>query len=92
MSPSFETFVPADWRLDRGDLEMTLRTAALAAALAATSMMLSGCLVASVAGATVGVAGAAVGLTAKAAGATVRGAGHVVGAVIPDGKKDDKGG
>jgi hypothetical protein len=71
---------------------MILRALALGAALAATATLLSGCLVASVAGATVGVAGAAVGLTAKAVGATARGAGAVVGAVIPGGKKDDKGG
>ena len=69
---------------------MILRAIALSAAFAATAVLLSGCLVASVAGATVGVAGAAVGVTAKAVGATARGAGHVVGAVIPDGKKDDK--
>jgi hypothetical protein len=71
---------------------MILRTIALSAVFTATAVLLSGCLVASVAGATVGVAGAAVGLTAKAVGATARGAGHVVGAVIPDGKKDDKAG
>jgi len=63
-----------------------------AAALAAASVMLCGCLAASVAGATVGVAGAAVGVTAKAVGATARGAGAVAGAVIPSGKKDDKSG
>jgi hypothetical protein len=63
-----------------------------AAILAAASLLLSGCLAVAVVGTTVGVAGTAVGLTAKAAGATVRGAGHVVGAVIPGGKKDDKGG
>lgn len=57
-------------------------------ALATAALLLSGCLVASVAGAAVGVAGAAVGVTAKAAGATARGA----GAVISGGKKDDKGG
>jgi hypothetical protein len=57
-------------------------------ALAAAAALLSGCLVASVAGAAVGVAGAAVGVTAKAAGATARGA----GAVISGDKKDDKGG
>ena len=62
------------------------------AVLAAAALMLSGCLAASVVGATVGVAGAAVGLTAKAVGATARGAGHVVGAVIPGGKKDEKSG
>jgi hypothetical protein len=71
---------------------MILRAIALTAALAAAATLLSGCLVASVAGATVGVAGAAVGVTAKAVGATARGAGAVVGAVIPGGKKDDKGG
>jgi hypothetical protein len=71
---------------------MILRAVALSAALAATATLLCGCLVASVAGATVGVAGAAVGLTAQAVGATARGAGHVVGAVIPGGKKDDKAG
>ena len=71
---------------------MILRAIALSAALAATATLLSGCLVASVAGATVGVAGAAVGLTAKAVGATARGAIHVAGAVIPGDKKDDKGG
>jgi hypothetical protein len=63
-----------------------------AAVLAAAAMLLSGCVAATVVGTTVGVAGTAVGLTAKAAGATVRGAGHVVGAVIPDGKKDDRSG
>ena len=68
---------------------MSLRSTILpAVALAAVAMLLSGCLVASVAGAAVGVAGAAVGVTAKAAGATARGA----GAVISSGKKDDKGG
>jgi len=71
---------------------MRLRTAALAGLLAATSVMLSGCLVLGVTGAAVGVAGTAVGLTAKAVGATAKGAGAVVGAVIPGGKKDDKGG
>jgi hypothetical protein len=63
-----------------------------AAALAATAILLSGCLVASVAGATLGVAGAAVGVTAKAVGATARGAGAVAGAIIPGGKKDDRPG
>ncbi len=68
---------------------MPLRSAILpAVALTAAALLLSGCLVASVAGAAVGVAGAAVGVTAKAAGATARGA----GAVISGGKKDDKGG
>jgi hypothetical protein len=57
-------------------------------ALATACVLLSGCLVASVAGATVGVAGAAVGVTAKAAGATAKAA----GSVISGGKKDDKGG
>jgi hypothetical protein len=71
---------------------MISRTITLGAALAATAVLLSGCLVTSVAGATVGVASAAVGVTAKAVGATARGAGAVVGAVIPGGKKDDKGG
>ena len=68
---------------------MTLLSVGLrAAVLAAAAMLLSGCLVTSVAGAAVGVAGAAVSVTAKAAGATARGA----GAVISGGKKDDKGG
>ena len=72
---------------------MRIRSIATAAAvLAGSGLLLSGCVAATVVGATVGVAGTAVGLTAKAVGATARGAGHVVGAVIPDGKKDDKGG
>lgn len=72
---------------------MTVKSIAIRAfVLGAASLLLSGCLAAAVVGTTVGVAGTAVGLTAKAAGATVRGAGHVVGAVIPGGKKDDKGG
>ena len=72
---------------------MTFKSSMLAAiALGAASLLLSGCLAAAVVGTTVGVAGTAVGLTAKAATATVKGAGHVVGAVIPGGKKDDKGG
>lgn len=62
------------------------------AVLAAASAMLTGCIAATVVGTTLGVAGTAVGLTAKAVGATARGAGHVVGAVIPGGKKSDKGG
>jgi hypothetical protein len=72
---------------------MTVQSIALrAAGLAAACVLLSGCLATTVAGAAVGVAGTAVGLTAKAVGATARGAGAVVGAVIPGGKKDDKGG
>ncbi|WP_394762412.1 hypothetical protein [Phenylobacterium sp.] len=72
---------------------MTVKSIAIGSAvLAASCVLLSGCLAAAVVGTTVGVAGTAVGLTAKAAGATVRGAGHVVGAVLPGGKKDDKGG
>jgi hypothetical protein len=68
---------------------MSLRSMILSAvALGAAAMLLSGCLVASVAGAAVGVAGAAVGVTAKAAGATAKAA----GSVISGGKKDDKGG
>lgn len=68
---------------------MTLLSVGLrAAVLAAGAVLLSGCLVTSVAGAAVGVAGTAVGVTAKAAGATARG----IGAVIPGGKKGDKGG
>lgn len=54
-----------------------------AAAIAASALMLSGCLALGVAGAAVGVAGAAVGATAKGAGA-------VVGAAIPDRKDRDK--
>jgi hypothetical protein len=76
-----------------GKSHMTLQSIALrGAVLAATAVLLSGCLVMGVAGAAVGVAGTAVGLTAKAAVATVKGAGAVVGAVIPGGKKDDKAG
>jgi hypothetical protein len=45
----------------------------------ALALLLSGCLAATVVGATVGVAGAVVG-------GTVKGAGMVVGAVIPGGK------
>ena len=72
---------------------MTVKSIAIRSAiLAAASVMLSGCIATAVVGTTLGVAGTAVGLTAKAVGATVRGAGHVVGAVIPGGKKDDKGG
>jgi hypothetical protein len=72
---------------------MTVTSTALrAAVLAAGALLLSGCLAVTVAGAAVGVAGTAVGVTAKAVGATARGAGAVVGAVIPGGKKDDKGG
>jgi hypothetical protein len=68
---------------------MPLRSMILpAVALAAAAMLLSGCLVTSVAGAAVGVAGAAVGVTAKAVGATARGA----GAIISGGKKDEKSG
>lgn len=72
---------------------MTVKSIAIrGAVLAAASVLLSGCIAAAVVGTTLGVAGTAVGLTAKAAGATVRGAGHVVGAVIPGGKKAEKGG
>ena len=72
---------------------MTVQSIAVrGAVLAAASVLLSGCLAASVVGTTVGVAGAAVGVTAKAVGMTARGAGAVGGAVIPGGKKDDKSG
>ena len=50
-----------------------------AAAIAASALMLSGCLALGVAGAAIGVAGAA-----------AKGAGAVVGAAIPDRKDRDK--
>jgi hypothetical protein len=60
-------------------------------ALACATVLLSGCLATTVAGAAVGVAGAAVGVTAKGVGMAAKGVGAVVGAVTPGGgKKDEK--
>ncbi|HEY0436924.1 MAG TPA: hypothetical protein VGC92_09800 [Phenylobacterium sp.] len=69
---------------------MRLSTIASFAALAAAGVLLSGCLVASVAGAAVGVAGTAVGVTAKGVGMAAHGVGSAVGAVTGGGKKDEK--
>ena len=63
---------------------MTIQAIALrGAVLCATGLLLSGCLAGMVVGAAVGVTGAVIGATAK-------GAGIVVGAIIPDGDKDEK--
>ncbi len=63
---------------------MTIRALALrGAVLCATCVLLSGCLAGMVVGTAVGITGAAIGATAK-------GAGMVVGAIIPDGDKDEK--
>ena len=75
---------------------MTFKTLITAAALAACGVALSGRLVlgaaGAVGGAAVAVTGTAIGVTGKVVGATARGVGDVAGAVIPGGKKDDKGG
>jgi hypothetical protein len=60
-----------------------IKSALRIAAVAGAGLILSGCLAMGVAGAAVGVAGAAVGATAK-------GAGMVVGAAIPDKKREDR--
>jgi type IV secretory pathway VirB6-like protein len=99
--PSFESF-PRAWcglvpeSFVQMTAQITAKTIATAALLAAAAVLLSGCLVVgaagAVGGAAVAVTGTAIGVAGKVVGATARGAGHVVGAVIPDGKKDDKGG
>jgi hypothetical protein len=65
------------------------------AVLAAAVVALSGCIVlgaaGAVGGAAVAVTGTAVGLAAKGVSATAHGVGDVAGAIIPGGKKDDKG-
>jgi hypothetical protein len=75
---------------------MTFKTLITGATLAAAACMLSGCLVlgaaGAVGGAAVAVAGTAVGVTGKVIGATAHGVGDVAGAILPGGKKDDKGG
>lgn len=58
------------------------------AALGAVSVLLSGCLVMSVAGAAVGVAGTAVKVTGKAVVLTAKGVGAVVGGAIGEQKPD----
>jgi hypothetical protein len=60
------------------------------ALLGVTGGLLSGCVVASVAGAAVGVAGTAVGVTAKGVGMAAHGVGSAVGTVTGGGKKDEK--
>ena len=72
---------------------MRLPSIAIAATLCAASVLLSGCVVASVAGAAVGVAGTAVGVTAKGVGMAAHGVGMGVRAVTGSGdKKDEKSG
>ena len=70
---------------------MSLKSIVLrCAGLGAAAGLLSGCVVASVAGAAVGVAGTAVGVTAKGVGMAAHGVGSAVGAVTGGGKKDEK--
>ena len=67
-----------------------IKSALRIAAVAGAGLILSGCLAMGVAGAAVGVAGAAVGVAGAAVGATAKGAGMVVGAAIPDKKREDR--
>jgi len=65
---------------------MRMKDLGLAAALAASAVLLAGCLATAVVGGAAKVAGTAVGVTAKGVGM----AAHGVGAVVGGGKKDEK--